>query len=113
MKRLMEIFRGARRIEIFLALAAIAILLLQWGGTPTSGGMQTELESRLSAILSQMDGVGKVHVMIAQDETGSVEGVLVVADGADDVGVRLRIQYALQTLLDAEASDIEVVRNAK
>ena len=113
MNRLMDVFRGARRIEIILALAAIAILLLQWGGTLTGGGAQTELESRLCAILSQMEGVGEVHVMVAEDGEGGVEGVLVVADGADDIAVRLRIQYAVQTLLGAEASDIEVVRNAR
>lgn len=106
--------KGARRIEWILAAAAIAVLLLMSGGLRFGGeGIQTDLERRLTGILSQVDGVGKVRVMVAEDEDGSVEGVLVAAEGADDIRVCLRIQYAVQTLLGAEASQIEVVEHAK
>ena len=111
MKKFLDALRGARKIEIFLAIAAIAVLLLQ-GGVPfqpkTHG---TELEQRLGAILCRIDGVGNVEVMVTEAADGSPAGVLVVADGAGEIGVCLRLQYAVQTLLGVEASRIEIVRS--
>lgn len=113
-KKFLEIFRGARKIEIFLAMAAIAILLLQWSGTAfDSASGQTELERRLSGILGRVDGVGTVSVMVTEDVDGGVEGVLVVAEGAENIGVQLKLRYAVQTLLDVEASQIEVIKHAE
>lgn len=111
MKRLLELFRGARKIEIFLMIIAAAILLLQF--QPSAQDTQTELESRLSSILRQIEGVGNVRVMIVQREDEDAQGVLVVADGADDAGVCLRIQYAVTTLLGVESSEIEVMKRAE
>lgn len=112
MKRLLELFRGARKIEIFLMIAAAAMLLLQFGST-SGKHAQTDLESRLTLALRQIEGVGEVHVMIVQQEDETAQGVLVVADGADDVGVCLRIQYAVKTLLGVESSEIEVMKKAR
>lgn len=113
MKRFLEIFKGARRLELILLAAAVAILLLQLGGQGLMGGeVQTDLEKRLSGLLSQMDGVGRVRVMVAQREDGEIDGVVVAAQGADDLGVCLRVQYAVQTLLGVENTKIEIVRLA-
>ena len=113
-KKFLEIFRGARKIEIFLAMAAIAILLLQYSGSVfKSMAGQTELEQRLSGILGRVEGVGAVSVMVTEDADGGVEGVLVVAEGAENIGVQLKLRYAVQTLLDVETSRIEVVKHAK
>ena len=114
MKRFLEIFKGARRLELILLAAAVAILLLQLGGQGLMGGgeVQTDLEKRLSGLLSQMDGVGRVRVMVAQREDGEIDGVVVAAQGADDLGVCLRVQYAGQTLLGVESAKIEIVRLA-
>lgn len=114
MKRFLEIFKGARRLELILLAAAVAILLLQLGGQGLMGGgeVQTDLEKRLSGLLSQMDGVGRVRVMVAQRKDGEIDGVVVAAQGADDLGVCLRVQYAVQTLLGVESAKIEIVRLA-
>lgn len=108
MKKILDRLRGARWIELLLAIAAAAILLLQL--MDGSGG--SDLERRLVSILSSVEGVGGVEVMVVEGEDGAVEGVLVVADGADDAGTCLRIQYAVQTLLGVEAASVEVVRRA-
>lgn len=106
MKRILEELKGARKIEWFLAIAAVAILLMtQCTGTDTVPDYRTEQESRLISVLQKIDGVGQVDVMISEDASG----VLVVAEGADNLNASLRIQYAVQALLDCEASQIEIV----
>ena len=112
MKKMLDMLRGARRIELFIALVAAAVLLLQLVGTVSVGG-GTELEQRLAGILSQIEGVGRVRVMVTENPDGGAEGVLVVADGADDIRVCLQLQYAVQTLLGTDAAQIEIVRYAR
>lgn len=106
MKKFFEELRGARSIEWFLAVLAIAILLLMlWnGGTPDS--TKTAQEQRLTAILKRIDGVGHLELMISDEPQC---GVLVVAEGADNLEVCLRLQYALQTLTGIDAGQIEIV----
>ena len=64
----------------------------------------------MQRILSKIDGAGRVHVMIARDDGGDCTGVVVVASGAEDVEVMLRLQRAVQALTDLELSQIEIVR---
>jgi len=113
MKRLLETLRGARKIEIFLAAVAIAVLLMQGSSCFQSQSTGTELEQRLEAILARIEDVGRVDVMVNESADGTPNGVLVVAEGADDISVCLRLQYAVQALLGIDASEIEIVRSAK
>lgn len=107
MKKFLEELKGARNIEWILAAMAIVLLLLTyWNGNSSTGIVQTEQEQRLAAILTRIEGVGDVEVMISEEEQ---KGVLVVAEGANNLGVCLRLQYAIQTLLGTEAIRIEIV----
>lgn len=107
MKKFLDDLKGARKIEWYIALFAIAALLLsQMGNSRLTPSYQTELENRLVSILSRIDGVGKIEVMITEDQ---VSGILVVAQGADDLRISLRLQHAVQTLLGTEASRIEII----
>ena len=72
------------------------------------------------AILSQIEGAGRVSVMItyekndyaaeASAEAGEpkIKGVIIVAEGAQDVAVRLNLIRAAQTVLDIKSDTIEV-----
>lgn len=115
-----------RFVSCFGALIAgvIVLLMLAWRtATPQT------LEARLSAALTQMEGAGSVEVVIYQkEETEDVQastvfsalggngktlrpgGVLVLAQGADDLKVRMQIISAVQALLDVPASHIEVLK---
>ena len=107
MKKFQELLKGARHLELILAVVAVPVNLLQ-----TATGRQwqgSELENRLSAILSRIDGAGTVEVMITEDAQGEAQGILVVADGAEDLGIYLRLQYAVQSLLGVETSRIEIM----
>ncbi len=95
-------------------LVALALLALSWAGGGT-GGM-TELEARLSATLSDMEGAGQVRAMVLTDADqptgqaaqGEVTGVIIVASGAYDIGVQLRLQRAVMTLFALPAEQVEV-----
>jgi len=65
-------------------------------------GMQGETssteESRISRVLSAIDGAGTVEVAVYYEESLPC-GAVVVADGAGDVAVQLRLVSAVTTLL--------------
>ncbi len=65
-------------------------------------GMQEEAasteEARISRVLSAIDGAGQVEVAVYYEEALPCSAV-VVAEGADDVAVQLRLASAVTTLL--------------
>lgn len=101
--------RGAKRIEWIALAAALAVAALIWASSGRSGqtAAATEQERRVAQVLSQVDNAGRVQVLIGEGEDA---GVLVVAEGADDIGVALRLAQAVQTLLGVENSRIEVLK---
>ena len=110
-KRLMDRLRGARRIELFAALALaalLALMLIDLGGSD-GGEPRTELESRVERILGRVEGAGRVSAMVTQDGDGAVTGVLIVAEGLADVQTYLRVQRAVSALLDVAPDRIEII----
>lgn len=71
--------------------------------TYAAGGV----EERLSHVLSQIAGAGQVEVLVTEGEQGVV-GVLVVADGAQELSVRTELMRAAMTALDVPADAVEV-----
>ena len=110
-KGLLERLRGARRIELYaaLALASLLALMLLNGGIVGQNDPKTALEARVERILGRIEGAGRVSAMITQDEGGVVTGVLIVADRLEDAGVYLRLQRAVTALLNVEASRVEII----
>lgn len=69
------------------------------------------LEERLKGMLEQIQGVGKVEVMITVTGDGSqIEGVAVVAQGADTPQVRQEIMETAQALFPIAAHKIKVCK---
>lgn len=99
---------------LLMALAAAVILCLILGGTESLPTGQTEEEARLARVLSAMEGAGKVEVAVfyepaqGKDAPSKPCGVVVVAQGADDIAVRLRLSRAVCTLLGVDAEQVEV-----
>lgn len=65
------------------------------------------IEARLSRVLSQIAGAGTVDVLVLEDGQ-NIRGVLIVADGADELTVRTELMRAAMTALDVPASSVEV-----
>lgn len=94
--------------------------LLESGAQEDSG----TLEKKLAQILSQIVGVGDVNVMITfesgpivetatglgQEENAypKVQGVLVVAEGAGDLGVKAKVLDAVRIALNLPADQVQV-----
>lgn len=78
-----------------------------------------EVEERLEKVLKNTEGVGEVRVMITgcdqgsafdEKESGNVQGVVVVAEGAEDAAVKKKIQDIVLALFPIEAHKIEIVK---
>jgi len=52
------------------------------------------------------------ETVILKEMSPEVCGVIVVAEGADDIGVRLSLVRAVTTLLDIDANKVEVLKHA-
>lgn len=126
MKRIL----GNRNNLIILALlgALILIFAIPTGKKEDTVSYETketegkeELEERLERILRNTEGVGEVKVMITQkgeedgftgekEEGSEVEGVVVVAEGAENALVKEKIQDIVVALFPIEVHKIEIVK---
>lgn len=73
----------------------------------TQGGSASEAESRISRVLSTIEGAGKVEVAVYYEESVPC-GAVVVAQGASDVAVQLRLISAVTTLLGIDQSRVAI-----
>ncbi len=80
---------------ILAALLFCVALCLMLG---LQGETDSTEESRISRVLSAISGAGKVDVAVYYDETLPCSAVI-VAEGAGDVAVQLRLLSAVTTLL--------------
>lgn len=72
----------------------------------SSGGTRvTREESQSSSLLTGANN----QLVALQENLPPVTGVIVVAQGADDAGVRLTLNRVVQTLLSIAAHRIEVI----
>ena len=126
LNQLFQRLRGVRHLEWILAIFAVAALLIFVAGL--SDGQPAEnvssLEARLERVLSAVEGAGEVRVMInepeaaqaafmSQDSENKPAGVLVVAQGAGDIGVSMELSRAVQALLGVDAASVEILKMAE
>lgn len=64
-------------------------------------------ESRISRVLSAIDGAGQVEVAVYYEEAIPC-GAVIVADGAGDVSVQLRLLSAVTTLLGVNQERVAI-----
>src|SRR5699024_1917170 len=94
-----------------------------WMQSPeTEGsGEKQQLERELEELLRQVEGIGEIRVMLTLEEENNsiyasesggtkVAGVLIAAQGADDLTVVQNIQEAVQALFQVEAHKIKVMK---
>lgn len=88
--------------------------------SPTVSAGDGKIVTSIKNLLSQIDGVGECDVLVTykptdgentadgMDATDNVQGVVVVAQGGQDVLVQIKIINALCTLLNIQADDIQI-----
>ncbi len=123
-KRLSEFLEKIKEqkvLKILLILMIIAVLALTYAyfSKKTKDNKQTvttanatientDLEKRLSDIISQIDGVGKTEVFVNYDGNEKVIGAIIVAEGANNETTRLLINQAARTALNVSSDCIKV-----
>lgn len=114
-KKQAEKLRALKPAHILLAalLVCVGACLLLSGAQQDEGA----LEARVQQMLENVSGVGKARVTLHTQKTPqgygeqareSVVGAVIVAQGAEDIAVRINIISAVQTLLSLPPSAIEV-----
>ncbi len=58
--------------------------------------------------MSDIDGAGNVSVFV-HSEKDDIVGIVVISSGASDVGVKLSILKAIQTVIKTPATNIEIL----
>lgn len=125
--------KSIKHIEIILAILFGLIILLVYFSSAFSGGSSedkskyenssmvsayiSEVEDKLANILSKVNGAGNVTVMVmVEKETQldtttlpNISSVIVVAQGANNIWVKLEIIKAIEALLRLSSANIEVL----
>lgn len=106
-----KVFRS-KKLRLVISAIIIALALIIYSGvsekkTEEVSTIMDEEETRLSKVLSSIEGAGQVEVMIVRED-GVVTGVLVVAEGAKDIGVMLKLLDATSTVMGVDKSVVEV-----
>lgn len=116
---LLKKIKGIKNIRLIAAIFIIAVALLIYSsvamnnavrdtsGTESGSSMDSE-ESRLASVLEGLEGVGRVETMITRGENDEIVGVIVIAEGAEDIGVRLRLLSAVTTAMGVDKQIVNV-----
>lgn len=89
---------------ILMALLFCAALCLLLGTQEENASSE---ESRISRVLSAIQGAGDVEVAVYYDDAVPC-GAVVVAQGAHDLAVQLRLASAVTTLLGIDQSRVAI-----
>ncbi len=97
-----------------LVLLCVGILLIVIAvptkETPRHTFQSNDLETRLEKILSQIDGIGEVHVMITMNEEDQVQGIAVSSQSGDRATIAKEIVEVVRALFDIETHKIKVIK---
>lgn len=111
--------RGIKNIRLIAAIFIIAVALIIYSNVAAdraasdrmAGAPETSMdsdESRLAGILEGLEGVGRVETMITRGEDDEVVGIIVIAEGAEDIATRLRLLSAVTTAMGVDKQIVNV-----
>ena len=95
-----------RNVALLIALGACVLLCLLMNLIAPSA--EATPEDAISRVLSAMAGAGHTEVAVYRNAQDVPCGAVVIADGAQDISVRLWLTDAVATLLGLDASAVVV-----
>ncbi|MBO7151304.1 MAG: hypothetical protein J6V77_00555 [Clostridia bacterium] len=97
------------KIMVIAIIIALGLIIYSDVSTNESGVVSNmdQEEIRLASTLSQIEGVGEVQTMITRNGD-KISGVLVIAEGAENISVMLKLLDATATVMGVDKSIIEV-----
>lgn len=106
-----------KNLQLIVAVFIIAVALIIYSNVaseketePVSvSSVMTEEEKRLSNVLENIEGAGQVEVMITRKDD-EVVGILVIAEGADDISVQLKLQRATVSAMGVDKDVVEICK---
>lgn len=137
-RALQEILRGERKINkenmVVILLVGVLLFVIMLPTKNSSSSLisyteeteekvdftkQEELEKRLTKFLAEIEGVGRVSVLMHMEEESvssygsnssinKITGVIVAAEGASNETIRLEIVKMVMALYDLSADKVEV-----
>lgn len=115
--KIVKRIRSNKNFQIIIAIFIFAIGLIIYSSIMTAKDVEkkqttmtqtmNDEEQRLATILSGIGGAGNVETLITKTD-GEIVGVLIVAEGADNISVRLRLLDATSTALGVNKKIINV-----
>lgn len=73
----------------------------------------TAEESKLCAVLSEIEGVGKINAYINANEEGEAAGAILIFEGADSLSVRMDVLDAASLALGIDKKNILIYKLTK
>lgn len=67
----------------------------------------TEIETKVVRLLQEIDGVGEASVIVYEKE-GTIENVVVVCEGANDLHVVMNVREAVASALGTEQKSVKI-----
>lgn len=134
-----EKLKNIKHIEIYITIIFAIILILIFfsstgdkekdnysNSTEATSSITSyveNMETKLEQILSQIQGASDVNVMITLDMSGTnvkddvietiefptIKGVIIVAKGVENTGVKMNILKAVQAVIDISSGRIEIL----
>lgn len=134
----LEKLKKVKHIEIYIAVVFVIILLLIYLSNFKSSDATNEeiftnemsvtsyidkLENDLEEILTNIGGVSNVKVLITLDmdqaevtdslinlnKFPNIKGVLVTANGVNDVSKKLKVLHAIESVIDIDDGNIQIL----
>ena len=99
-----------KNLKIMVIAIIIALGLIIYSVSTKESGVVSNMdqeEIRLASTLSQIEGVGEVQTMITRNGD-EISGVLVIAEGAENISVMLKLLDATATVMGVDKSIVEV-----
>ncbi len=100
----------ARILPVILLGAALIIIGAVFSGGEEERGEERTASEDIAELCSEIEGVGECRVSVAYNEEGSVYGVAVLCDGADNPEVKRRLVDLFSSLYGIGANRITVLK---
>ncbi len=108
-KGLIVYLKEKKSLWLIIALLALGIALMLFGGTGGDSANEASLETRVEKLCERVDGASDISVMVRVDSLGEVRGIAVVCRGGESASVRLTITDMLTALFGIPSSAVSVV----
>ena len=115
MKEWMEKIRKGKGWPLLMLLGLCMGFSVLLSINPEGQPLSTQEEKRIAQALSLIQGAGECRVILhyekeaaAFSQAQGLTGALIIAQGAEEIAVRLRLMQAAETLLGLAPSQVEI-----